>query len=370
MRDVDYMSVALQLAQGTVGQTSPNPVVGAVVVKEGAIVGLGAHLRAGEAHAEVHALTMAGEKAQGAVLYVTLEPCCHTGRTPPCVEAIINAGVSRVVVATCDPNPKVAGKGVKRLQEAGIDVTVGVLEEKARRLNEVFFHYISTGRPFVTVKTASTLDGKTATRTGSSRWVSGEEARREVHLLRHQYDAILVGVGTVIADDPELTARLPNGQARQPIRIILDSTLRLPPTAKVVTDGRAPTWIYTTNRASLAKRQQLERMGIEVIHAGENGKVDVLRVLESLGQRGVSSLLVEGGAAINGSFLAARAINKIISYLSLKLVGGADAPTAFGGMGVSAMEEAVPLDEIEIERISEQDLRIVGYPRFASRGEE
>jgi len=340
------MSVALQLAQGTVGQTSPNPVVGAVVVKEGAIVGLGAHLRAGEAHAEVHALTMAGEKAQGAVLYVTLEPCCHTGRTPPCVEAIINAGVSRVVVATCDPNPKVAG------------------------LNEVFFHYISTGRPFVTVKTASTLDGKTATRTGSSRWVSGEEARREVHLLRHQYDAILVGVGTVIADDPELTARLPNGQARQPIRIILDSTLRLPPTAKVVTDGRAPTWIYTTNRASLAKRQQLERMGIEVIHAGENGKVDVLRVLESLGQRGVSSLLVEGGAAINGSFLAARAINKIISYLSLKLVGGADAPTAFGGMGVSAMEEAVPLDEIEIERISEQDLRIVGYPRFASRGEE
>ncbi|UFJ43185.1 bifunctional diaminohydroxyphosphoribosylaminopyrimidine deaminase/5-amino-6-(5-phosphoribosylamino)uracil reductase RibD [Brevibacillus humidisoli] len=364
MRDADYMSVALQMAQGTAGQTSPNPMVGAVVVRNGAIVGMGAHLRAGEAHAEVHALAMAGEKARGADLYVTLEPCSHTGRTPPCVEAIIHAGVARVVVAACDPNPKVAGKGIKRLQEAGIHVTVGVLEEQARQLNEIFFHYITTGRPFVTVKTASTLDGKTATGTGHSRWVSGREAREEVHVLRHQYDAILVGVGTVIADDPALTVRLPDGHARHPIRVILDTTLRTPPTAKVVTDGEAATWIYTTDRAPLDKQEQLAQQGVEVIRLGDSHKVDVLRVLESLGKRGVSSLLVEGGAEINGAFLTAQAINKVISYVSLKLVGGAGAPTPFGGSGLPTMDEAVPLDRVEVERINEQDLRIVGYPRF------
>ncbi|MBO8164585.1 MAG: bifunctional diaminohydroxyphosphoribosylaminopyrimidine deaminase/5-amino-6-(5-phosphoribosylamino)uracil reductase RibD [Brevibacillus sp.] len=368
MRDVDYMSVALQMAQGTAGQTSPNPMVGAVVVRDGAIVGMGAHLRAGEAHAEVHALAMAQEKAKGADLYVTLEPCSHTGRTPPCTEAIIRAGIARVVVAALDPNPKVAGQGIKRLREAGIEVVVGVLESEAKKLNEVFFHYITTGRPFVTVKTAATLDGKVATETGHSRWVSGAEARQEVHLLRHRYDAILVGVGTVIADDPALTVRLPDGHARHPIRVILDTTLRIPPAAKVLTDGVAPTWIYTTDRAPRDKQEMLAQRGVEVIRLGSS-RVDVTQVLESLGKRGVTSLLVEGGATINGAFLAARAINKVISYISLKLVGGAGAPTPFGGSGIPIMDEAVPLERIEVERVSEQDLRIVGYPRFADREE-
>ncbi len=363
MRDVDYMSLALQMARGTAGQTSPNPVVGAVVVRDGAIVGLGAHLKAGEPHAEVHALRMAGEKARGATLYVTLEPCSHHGRTPPCAEAIVQAGVSRVVVATLDPNPQVSGRGVGRLREAGVDVTVGVLETEARKLNEIFFHYITTKRPFVTVKTASTLDGKVATETGHSRWVSGAAAREEVHILRHQYDAILVGVNTVITDDPALTVRM-EGEGRHPVRVILDTTLRIPLTARVVNDGVAPTWVYTTERAPLAKQQALAEKGVTVIRLDESDKVDVLSVLQSLGQRGITSLLVEGGAAINGAFLAARAINKVISYVSLKLVGGAGAPTPFGGSGILSMEDAIPLRDIEVERISEQDLRIVGYPQF------
>jgi len=367
MRDVDYMSVALQLAKGTMGQTSPNPAVGAVVVKDGAIVGMGAHLKAGEPHAEVHALRMAGDKAQGSTIYVTLEPCSHHGRTPPCAEAVIEAGVSRAVVATLDPNPQVAGRGIRRLQEAGIEVTTGVLEQEARKCNEVFFHYITTGLPFVTVKTASTLDGKVATETGHSRWISGAEAREEVHLLRHQYDGILVGVNTVINDDPSLTARLER-ETRHPVRIILDTTLRIPLTAKVVNDGLAPTWIYTTARAPKEKEEALVQRGVTVIRLPGNEKVEIPQVLKSLGEKGITSLLVEGGGAINGAFLSAQAIQKVISYISLKLVGGAAAPTPFGGSGMVTMDEAVYLTDIEVERISEQDLRIVGYPEFGKQG--
>ncbi|WP_139492334.1 bifunctional diaminohydroxyphosphoribosylaminopyrimidine deaminase/5-amino-6-(5-phosphoribosylamino)uracil reductase RibD [Brevibacillus dissolubilis] len=365
MRDQDYMAVALQMAQGTLGQTSPNPVVGAVVVRDGAIVGMGAHLQAGEPHAEVHALRMAGDKARGATIYVTLEPCSHYGRTPPCAKGIIEAGISRVVVATLDPNPQVAGRGVSMLQEAGIEVTVGVLEKEAKRLNEIFFHYITTNRPFVTVKTASTLDGKVATETGHSRWISGELAREEVHMLRHQFDGILVGVNTVLADDPSLTARLER-ETRQPVRVILDTTLRIPLHAKVVTDGLAPTLIYTTDRAPADKQEALQQLGVEVVRlSSPSGKVEIDEVLVSLGERRITSLLVEGGSAVNGAFLAAGAIQKVISYISLKLVGGAGAPTPFGGSGIELMGDAILLRDIEVERISDQDLRIVGYPQFA-----
>lgn len=368
MRDEDYMKIALEMARGTLGQTSPNPVVGAVVVNQGAIVGMGAHLKAGEPHAEVHALKMAGERARGGTIYVTLEPCSHHGRTPPCTEAVLAAGVSRVVVATLDPNPQVAGRGVKRLRDAGLDVTVGILEEEARQLNEIFFHYITTGRPFVTVKTASTLDGKVATESGHSRWISGPEAREEVHRLRQQYDAILVGVNTVISDDPALTVRT-TPHPRHPVRVILDTTLRIPETAQVVTDGIAPTIIFTTSLAPAEKVERLLGKGIEVVQL-EGSTIEIPAVLKQLGQRNITSLLVEGGAAVNGAFLAARAIQKIVSYVSLKVVGGASAPTPFGGIGVREMGQAVLLDRFQVERIGERDIRIVGYPLFDRKGEE
>lgn len=359
------MRLALELASGAKGQTSPNPMVGSVVVKHGAIVGMGAHLRAGEPHAEVHALRMAGEKADGATIYVTLEPCSHHGRTPPCADAIVDAGISCVVVATLDPNPLVAGQGVKRLREAGIEVIVGVLEAEARRLNEVFFHYIATGRPFVTIKTASTLDGKIAAKTGHSQWITGEEARREVHQLRHWHDAILVGINTVIADNPALTARLIE-DGRQPVRVILDSTLRMPLTAQVVTDGRAPTWIYTTRRADakkLAQFLQLDKQGVSVVVL-DSEKIEIARLLDSLGKRGISSLLVEGGSQVNGAFFDAQAIQKVIAYFSCKLAGGQAAPASFGGEGKASMHDAVWLEEIDMERIGTHDFRVSGYPRW------
>ncbi|MGC5326746.1 bifunctional diaminohydroxyphosphoribosylaminopyrimidine deaminase/5-amino-6-(5-phosphoribosylamino)uracil reductase RibD [Brevibacillus sp. SYSU BS000544] len=360
MRDADFMRTAIELAKSTTGQTSPNPMVGAIVVKDGAIVGVGAHLKAGEPHAEVHALRMAGEKAQGATIYVTLEPCSHHGRTPPCVEAIIRAGISQVVVATVDPNPQVAGRGVKMLQEAGLDVRVGVLEAEAHELNEVFFHYITTGKPFVTVKTASTLDGKIATGSGNSKWITGEQAREEVHLMRHRHDAILVGVGTVIQDNPALTARV-NEQGRQPVRVILDTHLRIPMTARVITNSEAPTWIITSKNASPERITALTSGHVHVIVL-DSEAVTIQAVLQVLGENGITSLFVEGGSAVNGSFLQEKAINKVISYLSMKLVGGALAPTAFGGEGYTTMNEAVRLNKVTVEQVSEMDWRVSGYP--------
>lgn len=362
-QDVRFMALALELAQAARGQTSPNPLVGAVIVREGQVVGMGAHLKAGEPHAEVHALRMAGEKAKDATLYVTLEPCSHHGRTPPCAEAVVAAGISRAVVAVLDPNPLVAGRGIAILRSAGVDVTAGVCEQEALRLNEVFFHYIQTKRPFVTVKTASTLDGKIATATGHSRWITGEAARGEVHELRRMNDAILVGVGTVLADDPELTARL-HGEnyGRQPVRVVLDSDLRTPLTARIVQDRYAPTWIFATENSPVDTRQALEAQGVTVITL--DGPLQVDDVLRRLGEKGITSLLVEGGAEVNGSFLRARAIQKVVSYLSLKLVGGSQAPTPFGGTGFATMGEAVSLTDICIEQVDGQDIRIVGYPKW------
>jgi len=363
-QDKQYMAWALELARSATGQTSPNPLVGAVVVKDGAVVGMGAHLRAGEPHAEVHALRMAGDRAAGATLYVTLEPCSHHGKTPPCADAVVAAGISRVVVATLDPNPLVAGAGIQKLRSAGLDVTVGILEKEARQLNEVFFHFILTKLPFVTVKTASTLDGKIASTTGHSRWITGEKARAEVHELRRQYDAILVGVGTVLADDPELTARR-DGQlyGRQPVRIILDSQLRTPITARVIQDTqKVPTWIFITPAVSEEKRRAFMEKGVLLMPVADPMTVE--KVLQELGERGITSLLVEGGAEINGSFLQARAIQKVVSYLSLKLIGGSSAPSPFGGKGFATMDEAVALTDVQMESVGEQDIRMVGYPKW------
>ncbi|GIO05415.1 riboflavin biosynthesis protein RibD [Brevibacillus reuszeri] len=364
-RDNQYMDMALGLAKSALGQTSPNPLVGAVVVKDGAVVGIGAHLRAGEPHAEVHALRMAGDSTRGATLYVTLEPCSHHGKTPPCADAVVAAGISRVVIAVLDPNPLVAGNGVQKLRDFGLEVTVGVREEEARQLNEVFFHFITTKRPFVTVKTASTLDGKIASVTGHSRWITGSAARAQVHELRRQYDAILVGVGTVLADDPELTARC-KGQTfgRQPVRVILDSYLRTPLFARVIQGvEHVPTWIFTTEESSPEKREELLAKGVTVIAVARPMTVDA--VLSVLGERGITSLLVEGGAEVNGSFLQARAVQKIVSYVSLKLIGGNGAPSPFGGQGLASMDEAVVLTHTQVEQVDERDIRIIGYPKWS-----
>lgn len=357
--DRHYMNLALQLARSVQGQTSPNPCVGAVLVNRHEIVGLGAHLKAGEAHAEVHALTMAGDRAKGATLYVTLEPCNHFGKTPPCTEAVIKAGVKRVVVAAPDPNPMVRGKGIARLKEAGIEVEVGLGREEAERLNEAFNHYIVTRRPFVTLKAATTLDGKIATSSGESQWITGEEARRDVHVLRSKQDAILVGINTVLRDNPRLTARL-DGGCRQPVRVILDSSLKTPLEAHVVDTREAPTWIFTGEKAPREKVRALQERGVTVFETSGGPTVDLDQVLAILGEKGITSLLIEGGGQVNASFLEAGYVQKVVFYLAPKLIGGQHSPGPFGGRGFLSLSDSVELKNWQVEQIGE-DLKVVGY---------
>ncbi|MGM0899546.1 MAG: bifunctional diaminohydroxyphosphoribosylaminopyrimidine deaminase/5-amino-6-(5-phosphoribosylamino)uracil reductase RibD [Bacillota bacterium] len=359
MTDQEYMKLAIELARSAAGQTSPNPNVGAVVVKNNQIVGMGAHLKAGEPHAEVHAIRMAGEKTKGATIYVTLEPCSHHGKTPPCADLIIASGIERVVVASTDSNPLVAGRGISKLKDAGISVETGVLENEALELNEIFFHFIETGLPYVTLKSASSLDGKTATATGESKWITGEAARHDVHRLRHRHDAILVGVNTVIADDPSLTTRLPGG-GKNPVRIILDSTLRTPLSARVVRDGEAPTWLITTSKAEKAKVAEMEAHGVEVVVLTET--LTIPEILKSLAERGITSLFVEGGAEVHGSFLKAGAFQQLISYMAPKLIGGKSAPSVFGGEGLVHIEDAVSLRIKDVTMIGD-DIRVIATPR-------
>ncbi|GAE35835.1 bifunctional diaminohydroxyphosphoribosylaminopyrimidine deaminase/5-amino-6-(5-phosphoribosylamino)uracil reductase RibD [Halalkalibacter akibai] len=354
MNDFDYMKLALELAENTRGQTSPNPMVGSVVVKDGAIVGVGAHLKAGEGHAEVQALKMAGDKAEGGTIYVTLEPCSHYGKTPPCADLIIEKKLKRVVVATTDPNPEVAGRGIEKLKNAGIEVIVGIQKQQADELNQVFFHYIQTKKPYVTLKSATTLDGKTATVAGKSKWITGPLAREDVHRLRHIHDAILVGVGTVLADNPSLTTRLPNG-GKNPIRVVLDRKLRTPIDCKLIQDQEAPTWIMASAEASQERRVELEQHNVEVILLPDD---EIETMLHILGAKGVTSLFVEGGAEVNGSFLKARAVNQVITYFAPKLFGGKTAPTAIGGDGFSEVDEAIELEIKEVTTIG-NDIKVV-----------
>jgi diaminohydroxyphosphoribosylaminopyrimidine deaminase/5-amino-6-(5-phosphoribosylamino)uracil reductase len=363
--DQEYMRIALQLAEIARGKTNPNPLVGAVIVKEGRIIGQGAHLRAGEPHAEVHAFSMAGDAAEGATLYVTLEPCSHHGRTPPCADLVIRSKVKRVVVAMLDPNPLVAGRGIARIREAGIEVEVGILESEAQKLNERFVHNMLAKRPFVSVKTAMTLDGKIAAHTGDSRWITGEESRAFVHRLRDQADGVLVGSGTVLADDPELTTRLPEGGGKNPVRIVLDGRLRTPETARVLCTDVAPTWIVTGEDVDPKKAERLMERGVDVIRVprGEEG-LDLCAVLDVLYEKGITDLLVEGGSAVNGAFLKAGLINKVISFIAPKLIGGAGAPTPYGGEGFDKMAEAVEVTDLKVERYGE-DFCLIGYPKRA-----
>ncbi|MFK9090469.1 bifunctional diaminohydroxyphosphoribosylaminopyrimidine deaminase/5-amino-6-(5-phosphoribosylamino)uracil reductase RibD [Bacillus salipaludis] len=359
MNDSFYMKLALDLARGTQGQTAPNPVVGAVLVKDGQIIGMGAHLRAGEPHAEVHAIQMAGDQAKDATLYVTLEPCSHYGKTPPCSDLVIKTGIKKVVVAATDPNPQVAGTGIERMKKAGIEVVVSLLQEEARELNKIFFYNIQTGLPYVTLKSATSLDGKTATVTGESKWITGEESRADVHHFRHQHDGILVGVNTVLKDNPSLTTRLANG-GKNPIRIILDTHLRTPLDATVVIDKEAPTWVVAGADVDEAHVKEFSERGVDVIKL-ESQKISIREVLTVLGKRGITSLFVEGGAEVHGSFLKESAFQQIITYIAPKLIGGKNAHVSFGGQGIEHISEAVSLKIIQVDQIG-SDIRIIAEP--------
>lgn len=354
-----YMDLALNNARTMKGQTDPNPLVGSVIVNHNRIVGVGAHLKAGEPHAEIHALRMAGDQARGGTIYVTLEPCSHFGRTGPCAQAIIDAGLKKVVIAALDPNPLVSGNGVKMLEDAGIEVVSGIREQESLHMNEVFNKFITTKRPFVTLKAASTLDGKIATHSLDSKWITSEDARRDVHELRSEHMAILVGVGTVIEDDPELTARIPNG--RNPIRVVLDSSLRLPLDAKVVVDGAAETWIFTSRTYDRSKKEQLEHAGVRIFETAGETRTDVNDLLRILGENSISSLFIEGGGTVNSAFLENRLIDKVVLYFAPKLVGGKDAPTFLEGTGFELMKDAIDLADGEFTKIG-KDFKFTGYP--------
>lgn len=357
--DEFYMDLALNNARSMKGQTSPNPLVGSVIVNNGRIVGVGAHLKAGEPHAEIHALRMAGEAARGGTIYVTLEPCSHHGRTGPCAAAIIEAGLKKAVVATLDPNPVVSGNGVKMLKDAGIEVVVGIREEESVKMNEVFNKFIVKQRPFVTLKAAATLDGKIATHTLDSKWITSEEARYDVHTLRSENQAILVGAGTVIEDDPELTSRIPNG--RNPLRIVLDSKLRIPLDAKLVTDGLADTWIFTSQQVDESKKAALQERGIRIFETSGEIRVDLQDVMRILGENSISSLFIEGGGTINASFLENNLIDKVVLYFAPKLVGGKNAPTFLEGTGFELMKDAIDLDDGEFTKVG-KDFKFTAYP--------
>lgn len=360
VNDEFYMKLALELAGSAKGQTGVNPVVGCVVVKDGRVIGLGAHLKQGEAHAEVHALRMAGDEAEGSTVYVTLEPCSHFGRTPPCADRLIETRVRRVVVACTDPNPLVAGRGIGKLRDAGIQVDVGCMEEEAKEQNEVFRFYMTTRLPFVTMKTASTLDGRIATRTGDSKWITGEESRAYVHTLRHRNQAIMVGVGTVLADDPSLTTRLPV-PGLDPVPVIVDSTLRIPEEAKVL--QRPGAILLTTYAAPKEKINRLEAAGHAVLLTGFDPFVDLREGMRLLGEREIASVLLEGGGALNGSMLTAGLINKIILFLAPKIIGGRGAAASFDFAGFEKMDQAIRLGKLSTERFGE-DLCVTGYPLY------
>ena len=377
------MERALALARCAAGRTSPNPAVGAVIVKDGRIAGEGYTQPPGGPHAEVVALAQAGAVAAGATMYVTLEPCCHFGRTPPCTQAIIAAGIGVVEVATFDPNPRVDGRGCAELEAAGVHVRVGQGAAEARHLNEAFAKFIATGLPFVTVKWAMTLDGKIASRSGHSRWVTGETARHRVHQLRDVSDAIVVGANTVIADDPELTVRLPEEAnsrcrpARQPLRVVVASRGRLPLTARLFSPELAPgTIVATTAAADPEWQRRLRDRGTEVLVLPDcAGRVDLRALLVELGRRERMAVLVEGGGVLAAALLQAGLADKVCAFIAPKIIGGTAAPSPVAGEGLDRMDQALRLERLQMERLDD-DVLLIGYPApqhsffFSERSEE
>ena len=358
MTDQNYMLQAIQLAKQGEGWTNPNPMVGAVIVKNGRIIGKGYHKKCGELHAERNAIASLTESAEGATIYVTLEPCCHYGKTPPCTEAIIEQKIKRVVIGSRDPNPKVSGKGIKMLQEAGIEVIEDFMREECDRLNPVFFHYITTKTPYVVMKYAMTLDGKIATKTGASKWITGEAARAEVQHMRHRYMGIMAGIGTVLADDPMLNVRVEGWKS--PIRILCDSGLRIPLDGQIVKSaGKYRTIVaYADSENTEAKRKRLHEMGVETICCpDENNQVDLKKLMKYLGEEGIDSILLECGGTLNDSALRAGIVQEVQAFIAPKLFGGMNSKTPVEGIGVRFPSEAVKLKCTDICQIGE-DIRI------------
>ena len=357
LTDEKYMRMALDLAIKGRGWVSPNPVVGAVIVRDdGAVIGEGYHERYGDLHAERNALKNCMEPPAGATMYVTLEPCCHHGRQPPCTDAILEAGIRRVVVGSSDPNPLVAGKGIRILRDHGVEVTQGVLKNECDSINEIFFHYIQTGTPYVVMKYAMTLDGKIAAYTGKSRWITGEEAREHVHAMRGNLFGIMAGVGTVLADDPLLTCRLPG--ARNPVRIICDTNLRTPMTSKIAaTAAEVPTIIATASQDQEAIRG-FEEKGCRIMQVSktESGSIDLRELMKKLGSEKIDSILLEGGGTLNWSALESGIVNRVMAYVSPKLFGGQDAKTPVEGQGVTAPPFGFHLKNTSVTRLGEDFL--------------
>lgn len=360
----EYMRRALELARKGEGHTSPNPMVGCVVVKDGRIISEGYHEKYGEFHAERNALTRCTEDTAGADLYVTLEPCCHQGKTPPCTDIIIEKKIARVFVGSMDSNPLVAGKGLQILRDHGIYVETGILDAECRKLNEVFYHYIATKTPFVVMKYAMTLDGKIACATGDSKWVTGEIARTQVHRMRGRYRGIMVGIGTVLADDPMLNCRVEGGV--DPVRIICDSNLHIPTESQIVkTASDIETIVACSQEALESERKQekirrLKEAGIQIIGTEGAHGVNLVELMKKLGGQNIDSILLEGGGTLNASALEDGIVNKVYAYIAGKLIGGMDARSPVEGMGIDRMADAITLQNVEIEKLGD-DFCIVGY---------
>ncbi len=356
------MRLALELAAQGRLTVSPNPMVGCIIIKDGEIVGRGYHQRYGEAHAEINALRDAGAAASGATMYVTLEPCCHQGKTPPCTDAIIRAGIRRIIASHADPNPVVNGKGFAILRQQGITVEVGLLSAEALALNEAFIWHITHNQPFVLLKLASSLDGRIATSTGSSRWVTGEPAREHVHHIRQMVDAVVTGIGTVLTDDPQLNVRLTTGVTRQPARVVLDSRLRIPETARVLQDADPnQTILVTTSQADPAKLNRLTGRGIKIwqLPMDTQGRVDLIQFLQHCGRQTITSILVEGGHKLATSFLNQGLVNKLLYFVAPKFVGSDGLPPA-DSLGITEMKDALTFHEAHWESIG-ADMLFSGY---------
>lgn len=357
--DTFYMKRALTLAKKGIGKTDPNPAVGCVIVKNGAVIGEGWHRKAGGPHAEIYALKSAGDAAKGADVYVTLEPCCHTGRTPPCSEALVKAGVSRVIAGMRDPNPRVNGGGMKALQLAGITTVAGVLEDECRSINRPFLRHITTGHPFVTYKCAMTLDGKTATATGSSRWISGESSRRVVHRMRADSDAIMVGVDTVLADNPRLTVRHVSG--RHPLRIIVDSHLRIPDSAALLQSDLAPGTMIATLETDPALHARFLRAGARLLVCrAENNRVHLADLWYRLGKLGIRSLLLEGGSRLAGEALRQGLIDRCVFFYAPQVIGS-DGLSPFAITGITEMARSIKFQDISMRRVG-KDIMVTARP--------
>ncbi len=355
-----YMHHALELARCGEGRTAPNPPVGSVIVRDEKIVGEGFHPQAGEPHAEVFALRQAGELSSGADVYVTLEPCSHQGRTGPCADALIAAGVKRVFVGVQDPNPQVAGRGIEKLRQAGIDVELGIEAQQCRLLIAPFARYILSGRPYTIYKTAMTLDGKTATASGDSKWISGEQSRLRVHQLRDRVEAIMVGIGTVLADDPLLNTRLPDADGRDPLRVVVDSQLRMPVSAHMLRQESTATTLIATTVSDAKKITALQQAGAEVLVCPSvDGLVCLQTLWRELGKRDVQRLLLEGGSTLAGSALKSHLIDQLMIFVAPKLIGGASDSGIFAGEGCQKLTNAVPLADLRYEQVGE-DILITG----------